>query len=142
MPRLRSFRRGAAVTTEDCRWFYKSRAKATSRGGEKTEQDRGEKGSKTEGRNPAKQRKKIHRKNRENTTQNPDPNSSQHRPQCFIARTEKAGKNKKRKGTAGTEAKEKQEGRLQADEGHRAATIPTVSREQVSHFAFVSVHSF
>jgi hypothetical protein len=37
MPRLRSFRRGAAVTTEDCRWFYKSRAKATSREKEKTE---------------------------------------------------------------------------------------------------------
>jgi hypothetical protein len=40
MPRLRSFRRGAAVTTEDCRWFYKSRAKATSRERKKGE-DRG-----------------------------------------------------------------------------------------------------
>jgi hypothetical protein len=41
MPRLRSFRRGAAVTTEDCRWFYKSRAKATSREKEKNREDRG-----------------------------------------------------------------------------------------------------
>jgi hypothetical protein len=41
MPRLRSFRRGAAVTTEDCRWFYKSRAKATSRREEKNREDRG-----------------------------------------------------------------------------------------------------
>ena len=37
---------GAAVTTEDCRWFYKSRAKATSRRGKKTEQDKGGQGQK------------------------------------------------------------------------------------------------
>jgi sRNA-binding protein len=123
MRRLRSFRRGAAVTTEDCRWFYKSRAKATSRGRRKTEQDRekkrakqrektqqnrGKKPSKTEKENTQKKKQRKH-----NTKPRPKfERRSQHRPQCFIARIEKAGKNKKRKGTAGTETKEKQEGRL------------------------------
>jgi len=52
------FRGGSRYHHRGYRWLYKSWAKATSQGEEKQ--------SKTEGRNPAKQRKKIHRKNREN----------------------------------------------------------------------------
>jgi hypothetical protein len=46
---------------------------------------------------------------------------SQHRLQFFIARTEKAGKNKGKKGTAGTEAKES---RREIYKQRRATALP------------------
>jgi len=53
---------------------------------------------------------------------------SQHRLQFFIARTKKAGKNKgKREQRA--QKQRKAGGKAEAEEGHRVATIHTVSRE-------------
>jgi hypothetical protein len=81
MPRLRSFRRGAAVTTEDCRWFYKSRAKATSRGRGKIEQDREKK--------RAKQREET-QQNRERKYIEKKTEKTQHKTQTQIRKEKPA----------------------------------------------------
>jgi hypothetical protein len=62
MRRLRSFRRGATVTTEDCRWFYKKQSKGNRQGRKKTKQDRGGGTQKNRVINPEKRSK-------QNTTQ-------------------------------------------------------------------------
>jgi Mg-chelatase subunit ChlI len=96
MCRLRSFRRGAAVTTEDCRWFYKSRAKATSRRRKKTEQDRGGGTQKNKAINPEKRSK-------QNTTQKiqreEEPTQKKNEEKHQKKKTELHAESKKKKGS-------------------------------------------